>query len=141
MIRTIFIAGLVAAAAAVAAVAGAEVVEEETWYDAQGKVVKTVKCTLTGADARKTPDWEPAWVLRERQRGASRPVRYYSSRRRGYGGYGYGAYWGTGYSGYYSRPRSCRPRYHRTGGFTGSFRGGSGGSRWGASYLSRGLRR
>ena len=31
-----------------------EVVQEETWYNADGKVVKTVKRTMTGADARKT---------------------------------------------------------------------------------------
>ena len=48
----------------------AEIVEEETWYSAAGKVVKTVKRTLTGADVRRaqSPAWEPAWVIRERGR-------------------------------------------------------------------------
>ena len=120
---------------ALAASAGAEVVEEETWYNADGKVVKTVKRTLTGADADQTADWEPAWVIREKQRGSGSVRRYSSSRRYGYG-YGYRPYWG----GYYS----CAPRYSYCGsrsrsGFTGYYRGGSGGSRWGVSYRSPGL--
>ena len=53
-----------------ASFAAAEIVEEETWYSAAGKVVKTVKRTLTGAAARRvqSPAWEPAWVIRERGR-------------------------------------------------------------------------
>ena len=57
-----FFVGLLLAAAL--GVAAGEVVEEETWYGADGKVVKKVKRTLTGSDADKTADWEPAWVLR-----------------------------------------------------------------------------
>lgn len=111
-----------------------EVVEEESWYNAAGQVVKTVKRTLTGADARPSEEWEPQWVVRERQRG-TRTVRYSSGYSRGYR---YGSYWGSGY--YYSSPgRSCyRPR-PRSSGFTGYYRGGSGGSRWGASYRSPGV--
>ena len=50
MIR-IFFVGLMGLAAVT--MATGEVVEEEAWYNADGKVVKTVKRTLTGADARK----------------------------------------------------------------------------------------
>jgi|GEM_PF-1807283 len=45
-----------------------EVVEEETWYNAEGEVVKKVKRTFTGREAREQADWEPAWVERERRR-------------------------------------------------------------------------
>ena len=130
--------------------ASGEVVEEETWYNAEGQVVKTVKRTLTGADARKDTSWEPAWVVRERQR-SSRQGRYYSgnSWRSGSGyGYGYGSSWGTGY---YGRSVGyCSPRYRSSGyragysgcrgsGITGFYRGGSGGSSWGVVIRSRGL--
>lgn len=125
--------GLAAVALGTAAIA--EVVEEETWYNAQGQVVKKVKRTLTGAEARTSPDWEPAWVVRERQRGGRR-VRYSSSHWRGsdYGyGYGYGYGGGVYYSGYRGY---CSPRAYRRSGFTGYYRGGS---RWGVSYRSPGL--
>lgn len=118
MIR-IFFVGLMGLAAVT--MATGEVVEEEAWYNADGKVVKTVKRTLTGADARKGSDWEPAWVLRERRK-SSGSVRYSSSRRHGYGRYGYRSYWR---SGYYGRRIGCYvspyryPRHHRIGGFAG----------------------
>lgn len=70
-----------------ASFAAAEIVEEETWYSAAGKVVKTVKRTLTGAAARRvqSPAWEPAWVIRERGRSSrgrftSGPVHRYLRR-------------------------------------------------------------
>lgn len=113
-----------------------EVVEEETWYNADGKVVKTVKRTLTGADADRTPDWEPQWVVREKQRGSGSVRRYSSSSRRHGFGYGYQPYWG-GY--YYASPRySCSGSRGRSG-FTGYYRGGSSSSRWGVRYRSPGL--
>lgn len=114
----------------------AEVVEEETWYNADGQVVKTVKRTLTGEDARPAAAWEPQWVIRERERErGTRTVRYSSGDARSYG---YGSYWGTGYS-YYSPGRSCyRPRPQARG-FTGYYRSGSSGARWGVSYRSPGV--
>ena len=70
-----------------ASFAAAEIVEEETWYSAAGKIVKTVKRTLTGAEVRRTqsPAWEPAWVIRERGRSSRgnftpRPVHRYFRR-------------------------------------------------------------
>jgi hypothetical protein len=110
----------------------AEVVEEETWYNASGEVVKTVTRTYTGADADRTPDWEPAWVVRER-RAASRGVRY-GSRYSSWGNRYYGAYWSGPVrygGGCYSVPRRS--------GFSGFYRSGGGGSRWGVSFRSRGL--
>ncbi len=120
--------------AAFSATAAGEIVEEETWYNADGAVVKKVKRTLTGADAQKETDWEPMWVTREKQRG-KRTVRYsvpgrYSS--------GYRPYWGSSY--YYSSPtRYCYGSRGRSTGFTGYYRGGGSGSRWGVSYRSPGV--
>ena len=143
MIGTLFVA--CALVAGISPGSG-EVVEEETWYNADGQVVKTVKRTLTGADARKDTSWEPAWVVRERQR-SSRPGRY-SSGNSWRSGYGYGSSWGTGY---YARSAGyCSPRYRSSGyrrgyagrrwsGITGFYRGGSGGSSWGVVIRSRGL--
>ena len=113
----------------------AEVVEEETWYNASGEVVKKVKRTYSGADADRTPDWEPAWVARER-RASSRVVRYSSGR----------SYWGGSryYAPNYFYPSSwCgssyyRPSYGRSG-LSGYYRSGGSGSKWGVSYRSRGL--
>ena len=59
--RVILWKSVVLAALIVAPGALGEVVEEETWYNAEGVVVKTVKRTLTGADAQRSADWEPAW--------------------------------------------------------------------------------
>jgi hypothetical protein len=56
----------------------AEVVEEETWYNAEGKVVKTVKRVPGDPGARSEPAWEPAWVRRERARDGRTRVRYSS---------------------------------------------------------------
>ncbi len=114
--------------------AGAEVVEEETWYSADGKVVKKVKRTLTGADAKSEPDWEPAWVIRERARGMQSSRVTYSSARRYFRGssYGSGLSYRCGTSYYYPG------RYGRSG-FTGFLRTGSGKTRWGLGYRSRGL--
>lgn len=110
----------------------AEVVEEETWYNAEGTVVKKVKRTLTGADANRTPDWEPQWVLRERQK-SSRVIRY-SSGRSVYGTRYYSPVWyGTSFyrGGCYSPRRS---------GFSGFYHDhGSGGSHWGINYRGRGV--
>ncbi len=124
--------------AALSATAAGEVVEEETWYNADGAVVKKVKRTLTGADAQRSEDWEPQWVTREKQRGTgTRTVRRYSSSSR-YGS-GYRPYWGSGY--YYSSPSySCYGSRSRSrSGFTGYYRGGGNGSRWGVNYRSPGL--
>lgn len=118
--------------AAVAAFAAGEIVEEETWYGADGKVVKTVKRTLTGTDARSAPDWEPQWVIREKQRGTRNVRRYSSDNRRGYG---YWPYWGARYCSSGSR-RSCYRNRGRSY-FTGLHRGG--GSGWGVGYQSSGL--
>ena len=110
----------------------AEVVEEETWYNASGKVVKKVKRTLTGADANRTPDWEPLWVLRERQ-SPSRVIRYSSSRSR-YGTRYYNPRWyGTAsYRGHHYTPRRS--------GFSGFYHNhGSGGSHWGISTRGSGI--
>jgi hypothetical protein len=122
--------------AAVSASAAGEVVEEETWYNAEGEVVKKVKRTLTGADAQESADWEPQWVTREKQRG-KRAVRYSSPRGYGYG-YGYRpSYWGSG--SYYSSPRYSCPERRGRSGFTGYHRVGGTGSRWAVGYRSRGL--
>ncbi|NIP97772.1 MAG: hypothetical protein GWO24_31810 [Akkermansiaceae bacterium] len=121
--------------------ARADIIEEETWYNAEGKVVKKVKRTLTGAEAaaRSEPDWEPAWVIRERERDARARVPYRQARRyhrtRG-GGYG----WGYGYGYYYPRiSRYYYPRSYVRGGFTGYIRTGGGKTRWGVGYRSRGV--
>ena len=54
--------------------AGADLVGEETWYSAEGEVVKKVKRTEVEVEARhfQSPGWEPAWVIRERERGLRR---------------------------------------------------------------------
>lgn len=125
----------VAAVAAGTALSSAGVVEEETWYNASGEVVKKVKRTYTGAEANRSPDWEPAWVLRER-RAASRVVRYSSPRSR---------WGGTCYtSPFYFHPASwygagCYRATPRRSGFTGFYRSGGSGSGWGLSFRSRGL--
>jgi len=61
----------------------AEAVEEETWYSAEGKVVKTVKTLLPDGAAQKVSavDWEPAWVLRERERESMRTQVHGPARR------------------------------------------------------------
>lgn len=126
---------IVVSALALVVPAQAEIVEEETWYNAKGKVVKTVKRTLTGADARREPDWEPAWVRRESARDPRRAGRH-SWHRRSYGGYAYGgsSLFTHGGARYYSPRRSvCR-------GFGGFVRAGGGGARWGASYCGSGVR-
>jgi regulation of enolase protein 1 (concanavalin A-like superfamily) len=115
-----------------AGLVAAEVVEEETWYNAGGEVVKKVTRTYSGADADRTPDWEPAWVIRERQQ-PSRVIRYSSGRSswgsRSYAPYYYGTAW---YGGCYS----AAPR---RGGFSGCYRSGGGGSGWGVSYRAPGI--
>ncbi len=124
------------AALVFASLANAEIVEEETWYSAEGKVVKTVKRTLTGVDAQKSqaPDWEPAWVARERIRDGriygnySSPLRY----RRGSDRAGY--YYP--YSARYYVPRSYS---YSWSGVRGRFRTGSGGTHWGVGYRRPGL--
>lgn len=123
----------------------AEVVEEETWYNAEGVVVKTVKRTYSGVDAHSSPDWEPAWVARER-RGPVRTVRYSSAYSSGYSyGSGY-ASWGRTFigTGCYRRPSyGYRPiaTPYRRGGVSGFYRGGgrAGRSSWGVSYRAPGL--
>jgi hypothetical protein len=137
---------LILAALATGSFAGAEVVEEETWYSAEGNVVKTVTRTLTGPDARATPDWEPLWVLRERARAASQPVRY-ASPLRGYDGYYGGGYW----SGVSLVGRHCSPaagynrgyRYYGSRSHGGAFRAGlrvgGGHAGWSAGYRGGGL--
>ena len=77
-----------------------EIVEEETWYDSGGKVVKTVKRTYTGVEARRESDWEPAWVIRERRRDGGTRGRGVSWRTFR----GAGWYYGPVYFGYVSRP-------------------------------------
>ncbi|MFP6859726.1 MAG: hypothetical protein VCA73_20815 [Roseibacillus sp.] len=100
------------AALALAPIASAEVVEEETWYSAEGKVVKTVKRTLTGAEAQSKPDWEPAWIQRERQRGTRNYVTYSSLRRYWRGNSSYGSSYYP-YSSRYYYPRSSFGYYNR----------------------------
>ena len=116
----------------------ADVVEEETWYNADGTVVKKVKRVLSGADAKSTPDWEPAWVIRERNRGKGFRVSNGSS------GY-WPAYSGTRTviwgSGAYrtSHPyylRSCRTRGTR---ITGYYNARGGGSGWGVRVCAPGF--
>jgi hypothetical protein len=129
MFRNTVIAALFLGAVGILA---AEVVEEETWYDASGKVVKKVKRTLTGADANPTPDWDPQWVSRER-RSPSRVIRY-SSGRSGYGTRYYSPLWygTTYYRGHHYTPRRS--------GFSGFYHGhGSGGSHWGVNYSGAGV--
>lgn len=125
------------AALVFAPLANAEVVEEETWYSAEGKVVKTVKRTLTGTDAhtQQAPDWQPAWVTRERIRDERIYTNYNPLRYRG-GSYGARNYYPYGGRSYYF-PRS----YSRGGsGVRGYFRTGSGGTRWGVGYRRPGFR-
>ena len=127
---------VILAALALTPLARAEVVEEETWYSADGKVVKTVKRTLSGADARRGSDWEPAWVRRERERDAGVRRVSYRSPRRYYRSSSYrsGCYFHPFASRYYY-PRS----YHTRSGFTGYLRTGSGKTRWGIGYRAPGL--
>lgn len=117
-----------------ASLATAEVVEEETWYNAGGEVVKKVTRTYTGADADRTPDWEPAWVVRERQV-SSRTRHYSTGRSSSWGGRYFSPYFygSSGHSGCYS----STPRRSGLSGFYRS--GGSGGSRWGVNYHSPGI--
>ncbi len=120
----IWISALVAASFATA-----DIVEEETWYSAEGKVVKTVKRTLTGKEARgiQSPVWEPAWVIRERERRS----RGYLSARPAF------RYFHRGYQSSSSYPRAFR--YFLPGcpdGLVGDFRGGS---YWGWGYCRPGL--
>lgn len=117
-------------------VANADVVEEETWYNAKGEIVKTVKRTLTGAEARDEPDWEPAWIRRERARRAGR-VSYVTPRR----------YWRTScyprtWTAFYPfTPRYYYPRtYFRGTGLRGYLRIGAGKTRWGLGYRAGGLK-
>jgi len=111
----------------------AEVVEEETWYNAGGEVVKKVTRTYSGADADRTPDWEPAWVIRERQQ-PSRVIRYSSGRSswgsRSYSPYYYGTAWYGG---------ACYAAAPRRGSFSDCYRSGGGGSHWGVRYRAPGL--
>lgn len=53
---------------ALASVAG--IAEEEVWYNAGGEVIKMVQRTPveTGGRKNQAPAWEPAWVIRERER-------------------------------------------------------------------------
>ena len=76
------LATCIAALVSVSAVT-AEVVEEETWYSAEGKVVKTVKTLLPDGAPQKgsAGDWEPAWVLRERARESRRTQVHGPARR------------------------------------------------------------
>jgi len=115
-----------------ASFATADIVEEETWYSAEGKVVKTVKRTLTGTEARnfQSPVWEPAWVIRERERRS----RGYLAVRPAFG------YFRRGYQSPGSYPRAMRyflPGY--PGGLVGDFRGGRGGRSWGWGPCRPGL--
>lgn len=122
------------AALALAPLVGADVVEEETWYSAEGKVVKKVKRTLTGSDASSKPDWEPAWVNRERARGSQSNVSYYSPRRYGYRS-GYGTTYYTPYASRYYYPRSS----YGGSGFRGYLRVGKGKPSWGVGFRRSGL--
>lgn len=114
----------------------AEVVEEETWYNADGKVVKTVKRVLTGADANRSSDWEPAWVIRERNRDSRVGRSWYSGRSFGSRSYGGRSYWGSRYYvpayGY-----SCGSR--RVGGLRGYYHRHGGRSHWGIGYCGSGV--
>jgi hypothetical protein len=110
----------------------ADVVEEETWYDASGTVVKTVKRTYTGADAVRGADWEPSWVAREREQ--ARKLRGGSTRYRSSSPSRYGYSWGSSWfpiSYSHARSYACRVPYRR--GFHFSYRGGH----WSAGYGSR----
>jgi hypothetical protein len=89
------------------ALAGAEIVEEETWFNADGQVVKTVKRTYTGRDADGAPDWEPAWVIRERNHGTSSRWSGAVSARHVYGGH----YYRHGYRYRYPRLNAGHYRY------------------------------
>lgn len=114
------------------AFAPADLTEEETWYNAEGEVVKKVKRTLTGKDARSTADWEPAWVARERLRDERNRVSYYSPRRSYRGPYARGYY--TPYrSFYYYTPRT------RRGGLTGYLGSVRGRTHWGIGYRRAGI--
>ena len=124
---------LCVAAFALTPLVQADVVEEETWYSADGKVVKKVKRTLSGADLPKESSWEPAWVVRERDRGV-RKVSYSPPRR-----YWRGSSYGSGcYSPYLSGYYYPRNYYGRSG-FTGYLRTGRGTTRWGLGYRTSGL--
>lgn len=109
-----------------------EVIEEETWYNASGEVVKTVKRTYTGADANRGWDWEPSWIAREERQ--ARALAGNSPRYRGdrvWGGRAFG--WGGGFfpvSYSFVRAPVCRVPYRR--GVSFSYRGG----RWSGAYRS-----
>ena len=99
-----------------------EVVEEETWYGADGEVVKTVKRTYSGADhpvAR--PTWEPSWVVRDREQAKRRSSS--SSRYRSYGrssrSYGYSYYTPVYYRPSYRNYCGSYGRRSHHGGTTG----------------------
>ena len=115
--------------------AGAEIVEEETWYNADGKVVKKVQRTMNGADAKSEPDWDPAWVIRERERGRRGAVPYRSIRRFGRD---YGRTYGSGYFHPFAS-RYYHPRSYVRSGFTGFLWAGRGKTRWGVGYRSSGV--
>jgi hypothetical protein len=122
---------------ALAPLVGAEVVEEETWYSAEGKVVKTVKRTLTGAHAVSKTDWEPAWIERERVRDSQTRVSYSSPQRYRSRSYG-SSYYSSYYSSYGTRYYYPRSSYRRSG-FSGFLRLGSGKPHWGVGYRRPGL--
>jgi hypothetical protein len=125
------------AALALAPLVGAEVVEVETWYSAEGKVVKTVKRTLTGAHAVSKTDWEPAWIERERVRDSQTRVSYSSPQRYRSRSYG-SSYYSSYYSSYGTRYYYPRSSYRRSG-FSGFLRLGSGKPHLGVGYRRPGL--
>ena len=115
--------------------ARAGIVEEETWYSPEGKVLKTVKRTLTRADARRESDWEPAWIVRESTRSyagaALRGTRGWSrgwSRSYYAGGWGYGIGFRVGHYPRYRHHYAVPYRY------AGRYR--SGGAGWRVGYRS-----
>lgn len=113
------------------AVAPADVTEEETWYNADGEVVKKVKRTVTGKGGQSSSDWEPAWVLRERLRDERERVSYHSPRRYYRGPYA------RGYAPY--RTFYYTPRNYRRGGLTGYLGSVGGRTHWGIGYRGSGL--
>ena len=127
-------------ALALAPLASGEIVEEETWYNAEGTVVKKVKRVVTGADAKANPDWEPAWVMREESRKVGSRISYGATRVRVHRGYRRGA-------GYYygSRPLRCGSSYYygsrrvTRGGVFGYYNGSGRGSQWGVGYRGPGV--
>ena len=110
-----------------------ELVEAEMWYSAEGKVVKKVRAAPQGPAATRVhlPDWEPAWIHRERSRESRTPISIISGRR-----YGPRNCHGTTFSGYAGR------YFHSRGwgdGITGYQRGRSGRLRWRVSYCRPGF--